>query len=177
MLVNKHPKRMLIAASFLALASVFSLGQAQTAQANQPNDSWSTNQKVGYCGATTGGYVLAAQNFLYGGEGYTPMDAQFGANTNAATRTFQSQVGITVDGCIGPQSWSVMRAQLVSQCSPGYSCSVTNFASHFNGGTVYYDRTNCDWGTYTDGEPVGGSVQNNAIYSFAASLTGVVSCA
>jgi hypothetical protein len=155
---------------------VFSLGQVQ-AQANQPNDSWSTNQKVGYCGATVGGYVLAAQEFLLGAEGYTPLDAQFGTNSYNATRSFQSQVGIAVDGCIGSQTWSVMRSALIFLCSPGYSCGTTNFVSHFNGGTALYERTNCDWGTFTDGAPVGGNVHQNGIYSFAVSLTGVVSCA
>jgi hypothetical protein len=175
MLMKKHRIRVLIAVGLLAFTPALSLGQVQAAQASQPNDSWSTNQKVGYCGATLGGYVLAAQNFLNLAEGYTPMDAQFGTNSYNATRAFQSWASLGVDGCIGPQTWSTMRSLTASLCPSGnYSCTTPNFQTIFGN---LFERTNCDWGTYIGGAPVGGGVNPWGIYSFAAPLTGVVSCA
>lgn len=168
-------RRLAYAASAVVLSTLgFGVGLAQ---ANQPNSSWSSNGVIGYCASTYGGYVLAAQNFLYGAEGYRPLDASFGANTTTATKAWQRQVGLSQDGCIGPNTWTSIRNQVYSLCSPGYWCPPPYWVSTANGGRVYYDRTNCDWGTATLNIPVGGSVKGYKYYSFSTLLTGEVSCA
>jgi len=56
----------------------------------------------------TGSTVRALQHLLnYRGASLT-VDGSFGANTDAAVRSFQSSHGLTVDGRVGPQTWSAL---------------------------------------------------------------------
>ncbi|WOX14673.1 peptidoglycan-binding protein [Streptomyces sp. N50] len=60
----------------------------------------------------TGPSVQAAQYLLrYHGASITA-DGQFGADTLAATKSFQSAHGLGVDGQIGPQTWSALIVQV-----------------------------------------------------------------
>ena len=60
----------------------------------------------------TGNNVLAAQYLLrYHGASITA-DGQFGAGTLAAAKSFQSVHGLSVDGQIGPQTWSALIVQV-----------------------------------------------------------------
>ena len=58
-----------------------------------------------------GAYVTLAQTELIN-KGYscgkTGADGDFGKNTEAAVKAFQKDNGLTVDGIIGPQTWSVL---------------------------------------------------------------------
>jgi hypothetical protein len=160
------------------LAVVLSWTGVSPALATQPNNAWGTNNVVGLCAQRNGGYVLAAQNILYAGFGYSPMDAVWGTNSDTATKAFQRQVGLLRDGCVGPQTWGAMRGFVVSLCTPGFVCNSPNRAARINGGVVFYDRTNCDWGTYIAGnQAVGGSVRRGVTYSFSTALTPEVFCA
>jgi peptidoglycan hydrolase-like protein with peptidoglycan-binding domain len=58
-------------------------------------------------------------NYGNGPYGGLTVDGIFGANTNAATRAFQSCVHIGVDGIIGPDTWSELN-YWVNQS--GYAC-------------------------------------------------------
>ena len=58
-------------------------------------------------------------NYGNGAYGGLTEDGIFGANTNAATRNFQSCVHIAVDGIIGPDTWSELN-HWVNQS--GYAC-------------------------------------------------------
>jgi hypothetical protein len=149
------------------------------AQANQGSNLWGTNHRVGLgCGEVTGGYALAAQNFLYAAKGYTPMDARWGTNSSNAAKAFQRQYGLVADGCVGPATWTKMRTFVSTSCAPFYPCSVPSHTARVNGGVVLYHRTNCDWGSaIVSPQPVGGSVRRGQTYSFSAALTGVVMCA
>lgn len=54
---------------------------------------------------STGSAVEAVQSAL-ASRGYSvSVDGQFGPNTEAAVRTFQTALGLTVDGVVGPQTW------------------------------------------------------------------------
>ncbi|WP_033342742.1 peptidoglycan recognition protein family protein [Catenuloplanes japonicus] len=54
---------------------------------------------------STGPAVEAVQSSL-ASRGYTvSVDGQFGPNTEAAVRAFQTDRGLSVDGVVGPQSW------------------------------------------------------------------------
>jgi zinc D-Ala-D-Ala carboxypeptidase len=48
----------------------------------------------------------SSNNYGNGANGGLTVDGQFGANTLAATRAFQSCAHISVDGVIGPNTWS-----------------------------------------------------------------------
>jgi peptidoglycan hydrolase-like protein with peptidoglycan-binding domain len=52
--------------------------------------------------------VSAMQQVLQNGGFYAgPIDGDFGPNTEAAVRTYQTQRGVTVDGIVGDQTWWV----------------------------------------------------------------------
>lgn len=56
----------------------------------------------------TGGEVSALQQALQKAGLYTgPIDGQFGPNTEAGVRAYQTQRGVTVDGVVGDQTWWV----------------------------------------------------------------------
>ncbi|MGZ3499592.1 MAG: peptidoglycan-binding domain-containing protein [Vulcanimicrobiaceae bacterium] len=57
---------------------------------------------------STGTEVSAVQQVLQNAGLYAgPIDGQFGPNTEAAVRAYQTQRGVTVDGVIGDQTWWV----------------------------------------------------------------------
>jgi zinc D-Ala-D-Ala carboxypeptidase len=58
-------------------------------------------------------------NYGNGAYGGLTVDGDFGAHTNAATRNFQACVHISVDGIIGPDTWSELN-YWVNQS--GYAC-------------------------------------------------------
>ncbi|MFD6417270.1 peptidoglycan-binding protein [Streptomyces sp. NPDC060194] len=69
----------------------------------------------------TGPAVQQAQcllNFSLSG-GTIPEDGDFGPVTDAATRRFQDCAGITVDGLIGPETWSYLIAWAAA---PSFVC-------------------------------------------------------
>lgn len=152
------------------------------ANAQQPNDGWSTNGKVGYCGQTSGGYVVAAQNYLWTSDAYLYVDNAWGSNSNTKMRAFQSRFGLTVDGCVGPATWNTIRSTVYSVCTPGYTCSLPNYrVAVLNGsGQIsrqsWYSRTNCDWGSYIQSGINASPISAGSTYGFSSSLTGVVSC-
>ncbi|MGH1553112.1 peptidoglycan-binding protein [Streptomyces sp. L7] len=94
----------------------------------------------------TGNNVLAAQYLLrYHGASITA-DGQFGPATLAATKSFQSAQGLSVDGQVGPHTWSALivqvqqgstgdavRAAQVELNMPGYGLTVDG---NFGSGTV-----------------------------------------
>jgi peptidoglycan hydrolase-like protein with peptidoglycan-binding domain len=60
----------------------------------------------------TGTNVEAAQYLLDDHGASIATDGQFGANTLAATKAYQSSQGLGVDGQIGPQTWSSLIVQI-----------------------------------------------------------------
>lgn len=96
------------------LAIVFVLSGSNIAMAHPLSYSWSGDY-VGSCGVTEGGYVVAVQRNLKTHEinlGPSGTDGYFGTYTYNGVKTYQSQHGLQVDGCVGPQTWSSMSAHL-----------------------------------------------------------------
>jgi peptidoglycan hydrolase-like protein with peptidoglycan-binding domain len=57
---------------------------------------------------STGSEVSAMQQVLQNGGFYGgPIDGDFGPNTEAAVRAYQTQRGVTVDGIVGDDTWWV----------------------------------------------------------------------
>jgi len=57
---------------------------------------------------SSGSEVAAMQQVLQNGGFYAgPIDGDFGPNTEAAVRAYQTQRGVTVDGIVGDQTWWV----------------------------------------------------------------------
>lgn len=57
---------------------------------------------------SSGSEVSAMQQVLKNAGLYTgPIDGDFGPNTEAAVRAYQTQRGVTVDGIVGDQTWWV----------------------------------------------------------------------
>lgn len=82
---------------------------------------WSSAMPLtGFCAgshAVSGGAVTGAQTALVAHGYYLdpryPVDGLFGAVSTAATIQFQRARGITIDGCIGPETWSALQAPLI----------------------------------------------------------------
>jgi hypothetical protein len=58
---------------------------------------------------STGDAVRAVQSQIHGrgdGANQITIDGSFGPNTNDAVRAFQTLLGLTVDGIVGPQTWN-----------------------------------------------------------------------
>ncbi|MFJ4628577.1 peptidoglycan-binding protein [Streptomyces sp. NPDC088847] len=60
----------------------------------------------------TGNNVLAAQYLLRSHGATISADGQFGSGTLAAAKSFQSAHGLSVDGQIGPKTWSALIVQV-----------------------------------------------------------------
>ncbi|CAM3566522.1 peptidoglycan-binding domain-containing protein [Stackebrandtia soli] len=68
-----------------------------------PGPSW-PNLKVG----STGADVVAAQHLLTAHGHSTSPDGDFGPATDSSVKAFQTAKGLSVDGVIGPQTWSTL---------------------------------------------------------------------
>ena len=68
-------------------------------------------------------------------------DGQFGSNTEAQTRTWQSRHGVGVDGQVGPQTWGKAKSRL--HAIPGES-HVTDLTRNGTGTKVYSFYYNYD---------------------------------
>jgi hypothetical protein len=100
----------LLVTLFVTLSLVGAAGVADTANAaNNPYYSSCTNYKsTTLRQGSTGNcvkYLQWALNQLSYISPKLQVDGQFGPMTNSAVRTFQSRVGIGVDGVVGPQTW------------------------------------------------------------------------
>jgi peptidoglycan hydrolase-like protein with peptidoglycan-binding domain len=49
-------------------------------------------------------------NYVYGPD--LKVDGIFGAKTEAAVKKFQKDYGLTVDGIVGPKTWSMLQFQI-----------------------------------------------------------------
>jgi peptidoglycan hydrolase-like protein with peptidoglycan-binding domain len=68
--------------------------------------STGTAVKQAQCELNEGFAFGSATNFGKGPHGGVAVDGDFGANTLAATKAFQRKVHLSVDGVIGPDTWS-----------------------------------------------------------------------
>jgi Putative peptidoglycan binding domain len=95
---------------------------------------------------STGASVTRLQQALQRA-GFDPgaVDGNFGPATDAAVRSFQSAKGLTVDGIVGPATWSAL-------CVPAYQPAAWN-----DGGTVQHNNNcynyACDLPTNTFAQP------------------------
>ncbi|MBO0607485.1 peptidoglycan-binding domain-containing protein, partial [Myceligenerans salitolerans] len=93
-------------------------------------DSWDT------------GTVRAWQVILFV-EGYishTQIDGRFGPNTTSATRAYQDDHGLGVDGMVGPATWGHADGHLE------WNSSRTRVLYRGAEGSVYFERGNSDHG-------------------------------
>jgi len=61
----------------------------------------------------TGNRVLQVQCMLVNrgyGVGSSGVDGQFGTDTEAGVKAFQTAKGLEVDGQVGPQTWAALRS-------------------------------------------------------------------
>ena len=136
----------------LALWGVI-LGAAPASAHNQPY-AWGTAfQWVGNCGNPNHvNQIKAAQANLWaenryagqpGGNTLAQVDGIWGPASNGAARAYQRAHGLTVDGCIGPNTWNNMHNQTVLKRSGsgwkeyGYRSKITY--------TKYTSSTNGHW--------------------------------
>ncbi|MFD0556988.1 peptidoglycan hydrolase-like protein with peptidoglycan-binding domain [Stackebrandtia endophytica] len=68
-----------------------------------PGTSWPTLKS-----GSSGVAVVTLQHFLNANNAGLAADGQFGPATNTAVRNFQSAKGLSVDGVVGPQTWSAL---------------------------------------------------------------------
>lgn len=112
---------------------------------------------------------------LYPYTGYK-LDDYVGPGTNTAIRFFQSDYHISVDGCVGPQTWSTMEANIqlltIIGCSGGYDTYLYYDESGEGGG--FYE-TNI-WTSQSSG-PTASPVVQGATYELNYPLTGQSPCA
>ena len=101
-----------------------------------------------------------------------------GANSDSTMKAFQSRFGLTADGCVGPNTWNVMRSTVYSACSPGYACNLPNYSVGITNGSgqivrqSWFSRSNCDWGSYIQAGINTGPIAANTTYDFSSSLSG-----
>lgn len=69
------------------------------------------------------------------------IDGVFGANTNSAVRCFQSHTGLSVDGIVGPNTWSKLQSQLNTHFCDGSWC----YYSDNTGGAISYGTAFRQW--------------------------------
>ncbi len=66
------------------------------------------------------------------------IDGVFGSNTKSKVKDFQSHVGISADGIVGPTTWRYLVSHFFD---------LTRYGSSGTGWYHYYDDGNDDWGT------------------------------
>jgi peptidoglycan hydrolase-like protein with peptidoglycan-binding domain len=102
---QKKP-RLLVVGSLLALAMSLTLGVAIFANATPAQATTYSWPDVGQ--GSTGENVYSIQLMLQA-HGYSlSIDGDFGPQTAATVRAFQSAHGLSVDGIVGPQTWPVL---------------------------------------------------------------------
>jgi hypothetical protein len=137
--------------------------------------TWANNSMTGYCGQTDGGFVVAAQTFLYAWGAYPgPIDNVWGPKSHSALLQYQDARGLQRDGCGGPQTWADMQpfARYIGdtvECSGSGSLRVYRYAK--NGRWAVYDRSTRTlyWYADTHLQPVGGQVGDH-LYRFSDDL-------
>jgi peptidoglycan hydrolase-like protein with peptidoglycan-binding domain len=103
--------------------------------------TWPTIQR-----GATGSTVRALQYLLaYRGASLT-VDGNFGANTEAAVRSFQSSHGLTADGVVGPQTWGALVVTL-SKGANNAAVKAVQTLLNAHGNTLTVDG---DFGSATD---------------------------
>src|SRR5579859_7406607 len=103
--MRQKKSRLLVLSSLLVVAMTLalSIGIASTTQAHAATYSW---PDVGQ--GSTGENVYSIQLMLQA-HGYSlSIDGDFGPQTAATVRSFQSAHGLSVDGIVGPQTWPVL---------------------------------------------------------------------
>ena len=107
----------------LALTFVLmSISAASALHDAQPIE-WRDGDTVGDCryGIKTGNYVRSVQTILWSDLliAKDDRDGIWGPQTEGATRTWQSQHGLGVDGCVGYNTWNKMQNGSHRVCPPG----------------------------------------------------------
>jgi hypothetical protein len=157
------------------------VSDAHTSGPDNDTAYWANNSMTGQCGQTDGGFVIAAQSFLWAWGKYAgPVDNFWGSASKNALMAYQRERGnLQVDGCAGPLTWRDMQGQTralgtSSNCdgAPG-TLAVSGLAR--GGRTAYYDRSSSTkyWYTDTHVTPNGGPVRAH-LYRFSDDL--VVRC-
>lgn len=172
-LVRFGKRAALVASTAAFLFGTLGVGSAA---ADQYSNSWSSNDRTGYCGDTSGGYVLAVQQFERSlGSNDDALDDYFGSHTYAGLKKLQAHYGITQDGCAGPVTWDHMRESVHPIVPPDYACPSLKYCSYvYLGHTEQYFNhlQDCAWASYTAGNPVAAPVRQGEDYSFSSSLHG-----
>lgn len=167
-------RRVALAVSAAAVAFVM-LPASPAAAADNATANWSNNDLTGFCRDVSGGYVIEVQQFLYAAGRYAgPIDGQWGSNSDAALRGYQSSRGLSVDGCAGPATHADMQALTFlyqhRSCPSGVTLTEYRYA---NAHLASFDRSAGTGLWYTDvgASPSGGSVQRFTLYRFSANFT------
>lgn len=113
---------------------------------------WSNNGYVGYCSQIQGGYVLAAQAFLWG-KGYygVAVDNVWGDKSHLALGNYQRNNGLSIDSCAGPATWDNMQRKLVDMgpmTNPRYDSTSSGRYAWFSYAKPTLSGT-CRWSSYT----------------------------
>lgn len=152
------------------------LPQGEALAAYNTTANWSNNSYTGYCGQVDGGYVLVVETYLrttgaYGGN----IDNYWGTNIGNALIQYQSNHGLSADGCAGPATWADMQTRTDpggtsnDPCVPGtdgYRQKVSGTRA------AYYYRRSYDgtWWAGSGGYPVSSPVHQYSYYRFGDGL-------
>jgi peptidoglycan hydrolase-like protein with peptidoglycan-binding domain len=174
--MRRLTKVLLASASAPAAAAAMISGATPAAASNTPGSSaWSANDVTGYCGDTSGGYVVAAQFFLYGVGKYSgPVDNNWGNASYQAAVAYQRSRGLTADGCIGGQTWEHMEFDSSFSTVNNFECGHSDFGLYAFTNNQYSEfSSDASWKSdlnQTDAVPLGGPVGHYG-YAFASNLT------
>jgi len=128
------------------LTTILVLSTVAIASAHPLSHNWQGDY-VGYCGVTSGGYVLAVQynlavhNINLGSSG---VDGYFGSYTYNGVKTYQGMHGLSKDGCVGPNTWYNMSTHLVYRYT-SYNYDYYYFYAPDYGKAVEYVWDRCWW--------------------------------
>lgn len=143
--------------TIVVLAVVLILSATSVALAHSMYSGWSDNHKLcTTCTVDQGRVVATWQTILWadaflGKCGSAGIDGIFGSTTKSATKSWQANYGLTVDGIVGPQSWSTARSFVVSDGGGYY-----HYIGYDHNFKLYKFPDTGEW--YFD--PVGDSVVN-----------------